>query len=116
MRPHRGWRRSAVDPLRFHVDSRIRPSSNSARTRPVGPGIGATLLRAVPICDVDLAHQSSISDEEEYRFQLAVAVFGYEQGRHGEGTAYRWGSRTVHFRKAVHGRLVMLVHSGACSR
>jgi len=43
----------------------------------------------VPICDVDLAHQSNISDEEEYRFQLPVAVFGYDLGRHSGGNAYR---------------------------
>ena len=98
---------SAVDPLRFHVDIANQAVLElGADQGPVGPGLGATMLRAVPMCDVDLAHQSSISDEEEYRFQLAVAVFGYEQGRHGEGTAYRWGRRAVHFRKAVHSRLV----------
>ena len=32
--------------------------------------LGASALRAVPICDVDLPHQSSISDEEEYSERL----------------------------------------------
>lgn len=98
---------AADDVLRFQVDAANQAVVEVGTAQPgIGAGIGAASLRAVPICDVDLAHQSSISDEEEYRFQLAVAVFGYEQGRHGEGTAFRWGSRSVHFRKAVHSRLV----------
>ncbi|MBM4346464.1 MAG: helicase, partial [Deltaproteobacteria bacterium] len=47
------------------------------------PGGMATLaagqLVAMPVCDVDLAHASTISDDEDFRFQLGVTVFGYEQ-------------------------------------
>ena len=60
----------------------------------------------MPVCDVDLPHQSIISDEEEYRFQMGVAIYGYEQARHSGGKAYRWGTRMLTHRTAVHIRLV----------
>jgi hypothetical protein len=68
--------------------------------------LGAVGLKAVPICDVDLAHVSHISDEEDYRFQLPVAVYGYELGRHGRGRRYAWGERELLWRRGVHLRLV----------
>ena len=58
------------------------------------------------MCDVDAPHQSYISDEEDYRFQMPVAIFGYEQGRHGGGKAYEWGVATLHLKHNVHMRLV----------
>ena len=61
---------------------------------------------AMPICDVDLIHQSQISDEEENRFQMPVVILGYELGRHNGGTAYNWNDIPVHFRRGVHLRLV----------
>src|SRR5690606_26946392 len=45
----------------------------------------ANELKAIPVCDVDLVHTSQISDEEETRFQMSVATFGIEQGRHNGG-------------------------------
>lgn len=96
-----------TEPLRFHVDTAKQAVVEMGVDQGgIGAGLAASMLRAIPICDVDLAHQATISDEEEYRFQLSVAVFGYEQGRHGDGTAFRWGPKAVHFRRAVHVRLV----------
>jgi hypothetical protein len=69
-------------------------------------GLGATTLPAVPISDVDLPHQSHITDDEDYRFQLPVSVFGYELPRHGAGKAYRWGTKDISLRASVHIRLV----------
>lgn len=68
--------------------------------------VGATTLRAISVCDVDLAHQSQISDEEETRFQMPVAVYGREKGRHSGGTDLTWGERRLTFRRGVHLRLV----------
>ncbi len=68
--------------------------------------LGTAAIRAVPVCDVDLPHNSQISDDEDYRFQLSVAVFGYELPRHGGGKAYSWGPSTVAHRAGVHLRLV----------
>jgi hypothetical protein len=42
-------------------------------------GLSAQIIPAAPICDVSLPHNSMISDNEDYRFQLSVAVYGYEQ-------------------------------------
>jgi len=74
--------------------------------------LGAAALLAVPVCDVELPHFSHISDEEEVRFQLQVAVLGYEQDRHGAGRMYRWGDRDLALRHGVYFRLV---NTGAAS-
>lgn len=68
--------------------------------------LSSTTLAAVPVCDVDLMHQSQISDDEETRFQMSVAVYGREQGRHSGGQMYGWGERQLSFRTGVHLRLV----------
>lgn len=100
-----------VEPALFQVD----PAHEAIREVGVaavpggGPAVetlGATGLSAIPICDVDLPHVSHISDDEEFRFQMPVAVYGYEQGRHGTGTAFTWGDRALAFRRGVHLRLV----------
>jgi hypothetical protein len=78
----------------------------------VGPGLGAADLYAVPMCDVDLPHQSHISDEEDYRFQMAVTTIGYEQDRHNGGKAYQWGEEDVFLRHGVHLRLVNVGAAG----
>ncbi len=69
-------------------------------------GLGAIPLRAVPICDVDLPQASQITDDDDYRFQMPVAVYGREQGCHGEGKAFEWGPKQIHLRRNVHLRLV----------
>jgi len=68
------------------------------------------------VCDVDLVHQSHISDEEETRFQMAVSVFGREQGQHNGGVAYRWGEQAVHLRRGVRLRLVNVGSTNAIER
>ncbi len=75
----------------------------------VGQNAGALAsctLSAIPVCDVDLMHQSQISDEEETRFQMSVATYGREQGRHNGGDMYGWGERQLSLRRGVHLRLV----------
>lgn len=68
--------------------------------------LGARALPAISVCDVDLIHQSQISDEEETRFQMPVSVYGREKGRHNGGTSYGWGERQLTIRRGVHLRLV----------
>lgn len=53
--------------------------------------VGVSSIFGVQVCDVDAPHQSYISDDEDYRFQLPVAVYGQDQGRHSGGKAYEWG-------------------------
>lgn len=97
----------ASEPTIFQVDV-TNEAVVEVGTAPAGGaiGLGAMALAAVPICDVDLPHQSHITDDEDYRFQLPVSVFGYEQSRHGAGKAYRWGPKEVTLRASVHIRLV----------
>jgi hypothetical protein len=97
----------AVEPTLFQVDVASQSAAEvGAGTSAQSAGMGASVLPAVPVCDVELPHQSHISDDEEYRFQLPVSVYGHEQGRHGEGQAYSWEARTLTLRKAVSLRLL----------
>jgi hypothetical protein len=68
--------------------------------------LGSTELRAVPVCDAILPSQSQISDEEEFRFQMPVAVYGLDRGFHRGGKAWRWSDLDVQFRRGVSLRLV----------
>jgi len=95
------------DQVRLQVDIENQTVAEfGGNAEAAGPGLGAQAIRGVPICDLDLPHQSHITDEEDYRFQLAVSVFGKAQDRHGEGKAFHWGSKQVSLRRSVHLRLV----------
>jgi ATP-dependent helicase YprA (DUF1998 family) len=97
----------AIEPTAFQVDvANEAVVETGLAQHTAAAGLGSALLAAVPICDVDLPHQSHISDDEDHRFQLAVSVFGHEQGRHGGGKMYRWLDRDLSFRSSVHIRLV----------
>jgi len=69
-------------------------------------GLGMQAITAIPICDVDVPHFSSISDDETYRFQMPVSIFGYEQKQHEGGTAWTWGKNLLTHRRGVRLRLV----------
>lgn len=90
-------------PVNFQVDLANEAVCEAAQG---GGAMAAVTLPAVPICDVDLPHQSHISDDEDYRFQMPVAIYGYEQQFHGGGRSYHWGPKTVQFRRSVRLRLV----------
>ena len=92
--------------LAFQVDLAHEAVAEVGAARDGVAPIGVPSLTAVEMCDVDLAHVSHINDEEQYRFQLAVAVYGYEQGRHSAGHMYRWGEQQLAFRRNVYMRLV----------
>lgn len=77
---------------------------------------GAAILPAIAVCDVDLTHQSHISDDEELRFQMGVAVYGHERDQHNGGRAYRWGEQAVHHRRGVRLRLVNVGSTAAIQR
>lgn len=97
----------AEEPTLFQVDV-AHEALLELGSAPVGfgAGSGAADLYAVPLGDVDLPHQSHISDEEDYRFQLATTIIGQEQNRHGEGAGYRWGDKPILLRHGVYLRLV----------
>jgi hypothetical protein len=70
-------------------------------------------LSTLAVCDVDLAHRSQISDDEDYRFQMAVAVHGVERTGHRGGRALRWGEQDASLRHGVELRLVNVGSSSA---
>lgn len=91
--------------LRFCVDAKSQVvgdvGAHDAAVR-----LGAEELRAVQICDAILPSQSHISDEEEFRFQMPVAVFAQERGWHRGGQAYTWSGLSLQFRRSVQLRMV----------
>jgi SOS-response transcriptional repressor LexA len=80
----------------------VKPTSLGA----AGTTLGGMALQAIAVCDVDLLHQSHISDDEELRFQLGVSVFGYERKQHTGGQVFNWGPQPLHHRRGVRLRLV----------
>ena len=78
--------------------------------------LGGQAIPAMKVCDVDLSHSSHISDEEELRFQLGVAVYGLELGQHSGGKAYQWHDRPLQFRRGVRMRLVNIGASEAIKK
>ncbi|MGO8683313.1 MAG: Zn-binding domain-containing protein [Thermoleophilia bacterium] len=74
--------------------------------------LGSDALSAIAVCDVDLVHQSHISDDEVLRFQLPVAVHGIERDQHNGGRAYHWGEQVV---QHLRGDRLRLANVGAAS-
>jgi ATP-dependent helicase YprA (DUF1998 family) len=98
----------AEEPLVFAVDVAAESVQEvGVGSATAGPSSMSTArVMGVPMCDVDAPHQSFISDDEDYRFQMGMAVFGQEQGRHGGGEAWNWGTQSIHLYKGMHLRLV----------
>jgi hypothetical protein len=90
----------------------VKPTNLSA----TATGLGTQVVQAISVCDVDLVHQSHISDDEELRFQLPVAVFGLEREQHNGGRAFGWGEQSVQLRRGVRFRLVNVGATRAIER
>lgn len=94
----------------FEVDAErqtVREIAGSAKA-----DLGAAVVASIPVSDVTLIHTSRISDEEDNRFQMGVAVYGRDLGQHEGGQAYSWGGRKVHLLKNLR---LQLVNVGASS-
>jgi len=98
-----------IDLPHFEVSSE-REAVKETNLAAATSSVSSVVLPAVAISDVDLTHSSHISDEEEYRFQMGVSVYGREKGLHNGGTAFKWGERALHLRHGVH---LTLVNVGA---
>ena len=101
---HRDFRDESVEMPVYEV------SSKHQAVKEVSAGgsssLGGEVLPAMAVCDVDLFHSSHISDDEELRFQLGVAVYGLELGQHSGGKAFQWSDRSMQLRRGVRMRLV----------
>jgi SOS-response transcriptional repressor LexA len=95
----------------FEVSTERQAIKQTDRTA-TSSSLGSSVLQAISVCDVDLVHQSHISDDEVLRFQLGVAVHGVKRDQHNGGTAYRWGAQPVHH---VLGDRMRLVNVGAAN-
>lgn len=78
--------------------------------------MSAQTIQTMAVCDTDLIHTSHISDEEELRFQLGVAIYGIELDQHDGGQTFRWGTQRLQLRRAVRMRLVNVGASNAIQR
>lgn len=94
------------DPTYFQVDAASEAIKEIGSGQQLSSSLSSASIKAVPMCDVDLSHQSNISDDEDNRFQMPVTILGYEQGRHGGGLAFQWKDQLVQLRRSVHLRLV----------
>ncbi|MFN9823113.1 MAG: DUF1998 domain-containing protein, partial [Planctomyces sp.] len=74
------------------------------------------LVQAISVCDVELTHQSHISDDEEVRFQMGVSIFGLERHQHNGGRAYGWGEQSLQLRRGVRFRMVNVGAAHAIER
>ncbi|MGE3843414.1 MAG: DEAD/DEAH box helicase, partial [Vicinamibacterales bacterium] len=112
---HRDVDEHRVEMPIFEVSTERQAVKETSATRAPGSP-GAAILPAIAVCDVDLTHQSHISDDEELRFQMGVAVYGYERDQHNGGRAYRWGEQPVQHRRGVRLRLVNVGSTAAIQR
>jgi hypothetical protein len=101
----RRFQLSPEETLRFRVDVANQVVSEVGQNDQAVP-LGAEELRAVPVGDVSLPSQSQISDEEDFRFQMAVAIHALERDAHRGGTAWAWGDTEFHARRGVQLRMV----------
>ena len=71
--------------------------------------LGTSVLPTISVCDVDLVHRSQISDDEETRFQMGVALCGIT------GPTQWWKALSLGFSNitASEGTSIRLVNVGA---
>lgn len=104
----RHFLRSPDDTLRFRVVPEtqvVEPVGADSASAP----LQTQEIRAVRVCDVAMPSQSQISDDEEFRFQMSVAVYGNDKGYHRGGFAWTWGGMDIRFRR---GAQLTLVNAG----
>lgn len=70
---------------------------------------GAVTIDALPLTDLDLAHESRITEEENLRFSMPVSVLGRLRKRSRGGRGYRIGLKEV---SHVRGQAIELVNVG----
>ena len=101
---HRDFRDEHVEMPVYEVSAEHQAVKETGAS--ASSSLGGSILSTMAVCDVDLVHNSHISDDEELRFQLGVAVYGHELGQHSGGNAYRWGDQSLLLRRGVRMRLV----------
>jgi len=70
-------------------------------------------IQALPLTDLDLAHEGRITEEESLRFAMPVTILGRLRRPHRGGKAYKVGDTEMHH---IHGRSIELVNVGEAGR
>ncbi len=70
-------------------------------------------MRALPLTDLDLAHESRITEDENLRFSMPVTVLGRLRQRCRGGKAFKIGDQDISF---LRGQGVELVNLGEAGR
>ncbi|MBU0507444.1 DEAD/DEAH box helicase [bacterium] len=91
----------SVDPEKGHV---AREGSGSAYGQS-----GLQMLHAMPIVDLDLAHEGRIIEDEVLRFAMPVLIAGRLQKHHRGGKAFKIGKYETHL---LRGHGIQLVNLG----
>jgi len=74
---------------------------------------GQHALTAMPVCDVEMAFMSHVSDEEQNRFRLSVFMVGLLRDENRGEDQYRCGERTF---SHLHGQRIRLINVGPADR
>ena len=74
---------------------------------------GGVPIDALPLADLDLAHESRITEDENLRFSMPVTVLGRLRKRNRGGTAYKIGDQEV---SHLRGQGIELVNVGEAGR
>ena len=74
---------------------------------------GGVAIDALPLTDLDLAHESRITEDENLRFSMPVSILGRLRKRTRGGKAYKIGDTEVSY---VRGQGVELVNLGEAGR
>lgn len=94
-----------VDPTKGYV-------TDHSGTAAYGQGSGLT-IDALPITDLDLAHESRITEDENLRFSMPVSIMGRLRKSNRGGKAYKIGDLEVHH---LRGQGIELVNLGEAGR
>lgn len=74
---------------------------------------GGVPIDALPLTDLDLAHESRITEDENLRFSMPVSVLGRLRRRSRGGTGYKLGEVEV---SDVRGQAIELVNLGEAAQ
>src|SRR5262249_55621814 len=78
----------------LHVNPEKGYVTEGARDATYGQS-GGFPIDALPLTDLDLAHESRITEDENLRFSMPVSVLGRLRKRHRGGRAFKVGDRDV---------------------
>jgi ATP-dependent helicase YprA (DUF1998 family)/rubrerythrin len=71
---------------------------------------------SMPMSDVELIHISQVTDEEDHRFQMGVAILGMERPKHSGGWSVKWGERDLQLLKGLNLRMANVGASNEIQR